>query len=63
MATALMGTDICTEQSVVLKDITHGGSLSIFNLESFHYALSREITLCALEFHGTSVCTGRPFDE
>jgi len=28
----------------LLKAITHGGSLSILNYESYHYALSREMT-------------------
>jgi len=38
------------------------GSLSILNKESYHYALSRDMALGVLVFHGTSACTGRPFD-
>ena len=46
-----------------VKVITHGGgSLSILNKESFHYALSRDMAQGALVFHGTSASTGRPFD-
>jgi len=45
-----------------IKGITHGGSLSILNWESYHYALSRDMAQGALVFHGTSAFTGRPFD-
>ena len=36
--------------------------LYILNKDSNHYALSRDIAQGALVFHGTSACTGRPFD-
>jgi len=39
-----------------------GGSLSILNAESYHYTLSPDMAIGALVFHGTSACTGRPFD-
>jgi len=39
-----------------------GGSLSILNLESYHYALSHDMAQGALVFHGTSAFTERPFD-
>jgi len=39
-----------------------GGSLSILNKESYHYALSYDMAQGALVFHGTSACTRRPFD-
>jgi len=40
-----------------------GGSLSILNYESYHYALSREMTLGELVSHGKCAWTHRPFDE
>ena len=45
------------------KNITHRGFFNyIFNYESYNYALSRDMGQGALIFHGTSACTGRPFD-
>jgi len=47
---------------MVDNGITHVGSFSILNYESHHYALSHEITLGALVFHGKCAWTHRPFD-
>ena len=38
------------------------GSLSILNYESYHYALSHEMTLGAWVFHGSCAWTNRLFD-
>ena len=39
-----------------------GGSIAILTKESYHYAMSREMTLGALVFHGMCAWTHRPFD-
>jgi len=38
------------------------GSIAILTQESYYYALSREMTLGALVFHGKCAWTHRPFD-